>query len=609
MHFFTAVLAATTTAKEISCSDASGIPFIGGTVAGACKTAVGAANSVDNTVSSVGDIGKALSTILGYFMEFFTHFVQFVHDFFFWFLNLFFPTELQTWFFGTLGLEPLHGGAILGLNANDPNDPYHNMFAVMVAPGLAVAACASGARIVRTLLDQRATSMNVVVDVLVRFVVVAAVLVPVGGVSFGYLAMAWAYNAVQLFSLDIGLHLLGAAMFKGAPAGSSVMEKIWFGFMNTPSAGATLALGILFWLIFVLYAVIMMFIRAILIGFCVAMAPLCVATAAFDNRNKFFTWWLDIFTGTLAIAPILTLAFWISFTLASSVLVGLVVVGPIIAIIIMIGSIWMAGKLIHQLTWKHFSHGGAIGAFGAAFGVMALTGKGAQTLGLVPALANHPKIGPALDLVKQMGYTAQGFNPEARGVPHGSVVDDKTAAKALGGKNAGTHGSVVGHDSVPSPAGALREAGTEIGEEEDQALGTGVADLVSTPAFAGILGEQLSGDKEISNATARSATTAERAQLYWDSLSRSPGGGAVQLQLAKQAYSHLLGSGGLAPGGAAGGGGGGGGGTAGAGGLTQRAAATSAAVKAVRSAAQASGFGGGTPPETSGFFPADEESS
>jgi len=231
MHFFNAILA-------VAAPHTTGCGLLDPIACGkdVVNAVGGAANSVGNAVSSGVDIGKALSAILTEFLKIFTDFAGFMKDFFFWFLKLFFPPELQTWFFGTIGLEPLHGGALLGLNANDPSDAYHNMFAVMVAPGLAVAACASGARIVRTLLDQRATSMNVVIDVLVRFAVVAAVLIPVGGVSLGYLAMAWAYNAVQLFSLDIGLHLLGAAMFNGAPAGSSVMEKIFYGFMNLPSA-------------------------------------------------------------------------------------------------------------------------------------------------------------------------------------------------------------------------------------------------------------------------------------------------------------------------------------------------------------------------------------
>src|SRR5580704_2366915 len=122
MHFFTAIMAATTPGKQSLCGLAGDIGL-----GGACSA-----------VQNVTGLPGMIDSITTEFLKFFTNFPGFIKDFIFWIINNFFPNELQTWFFGTVGLQTVPGGSggFLGLTANNPNDPYHNLYAAMVAPGL-----------------------------------------------------------------------------------------------------------------------------------------------------------------------------------------------------------------------------------------------------------------------------------------------------------------------------------------------------------------------------------------------------------------------------------------------------------------------------------------
>ena len=165
-------------------------------------------------------------------------------------------------------------------------------------------------------------------------------------------------------------------------------------------------------LILVLYAAFLMIVRTVMLGFCVVTAPLCLATAVFDSNNRFFHWWLDLLGSVLLTPLVLGMAIALSLTLASHV-VSAFAVGPLLAVVIMCGGLWFAGKMIHQLTWRGFSHGSALAGFAAGVATMVAPVHRLSSAGfMAEALgANRDGGNSAVNFMKRLGLAAQGLNP------------------------------------------------------------------------------------------------------------------------------------------------------------------------------------------------------
>ncbi len=307
-------------------------------------------------------------------------------------------------------------------------------------------------------------------------------------------------------------------------------DQDWFGRLiqllgNGGRGLIVVVIGFIPLLIMFLYAVLLLVMRTIMVGFCVATAPLCFATAAFDLRNRFFQFWADMFVGAAMTPIVMGAAIAISFTLASSV-VSALVVGPILAIVILIGGVWMSGKLVHQLTWRHFAHGGAMAGFAA--GVSSMLGP-VQRLASVGFLAealgaNRAGGNRAVELMKRLGVAAQGYHP-------GGVASPGLALSSLRlGAGAGSRTpSVTATTGPPRVRDDLSAAGRAVvqgvDEQFDQAAFSAFA-LDHRSLIGALTKDQPYGSVEFG----------DRAKLAWERV--SPRSRSI---FADEFLSHWLG--------------------------------------------------------------------
>ena len=104
------------------------------------------------------------------------------------------------------------------------------------------------------------------------------------------------------------------------------------------------------------------------------------------RNNRFFHWWLDLLGSVLLTPLVLGMAIALSLTLASHVVSARSLSAHCLPWSILCGGLWFAGKMVHQLTWRGFSHGSALAGFrgggrhdgcaGASLVVRRLHGRG-----------------------------------------------------------------------------------------------------------------------------------------------------------------------------------------------------------------------------------------
>lgn len=431
-------------------------------------------------------------TILTQFFRFFFDTGHFIADAVNWMTGTLFPPELQTWFLGTIG-EP-------GQQWNSAQI-YESLYRGMVPPALMIAGVAAAGRIIRALVDHRTGSMETILSVLPRFLLAVAVIgVPGTSVSLGYTAIAWAVDAsIAVSGAVVGL-ILHASLLSGFQPGQG-----WFSHVYDVIAGAShdmaaVVVGGIPLLILVLYSVFLMIVRTVILGFCVVAAPLCLATAVFDANNRFFHWWLDLLGSVLLTPLVLGMAIALSLTLASHVVTAFAV-GPLLAVVILCGGLWFAGKMVHQLTWRGFSHGGALAGFAAGVATvvapvhrLSSAGFMAEALG-----ANRDGGNSAVNFMKRLGLAAQGLS------------SSEAAPGALGARTFSTmnHGAdLVASDGPPNMAGALGADG--------QAAVAGVEKVFSQHAFNafGAVHQKLIG-ASTRDQPYGSLSSGDRAKLAW----------------------------------------------------------------------------------------------
>jgi hypothetical protein len=224
--------------------------------------------------------------------------------------------------------------------------------------------------------------------------------------------IAFAVNASVALASGLFATFLHASFLQDVRPGQD-----WFGQLvqvigNGGHALLVVLIGFIPLLVMFLYAAVLLVLRTIMIGFCVATAPLCLATMPFDTRNRFLQHWLDMFVGAALTPVVMGTAISVSFTLAAGV-VGAPAVGPLLAIVTLCGGVWMSGKLVHQLTWRHFSHGGALAGFAAGVStVLAPVQRLAPAAFMAEALGmNRGGGNRGIEAMKRMGLAAQGLHP------------------------------------------------------------------------------------------------------------------------------------------------------------------------------------------------------
>ena len=291
-------------------------------VAGFFHGAYDAGGAVLNALGSV-------LTILTQFFRFFFDTGHFIADAVNWVTNALFPTELQTWFLGTISTPGQRW---------DSTHIYESLYREMVSPALMIAAVAAAARIIKALADHRTPAMQTVLAVLPRFLIAVAVIgVPGTSVSLGYSAIAWAVDSsMSVAGAVVGL-IMHATLLSDTPNGAGWFSHVYAVLAAASDNMVAVVVGGIPLLILVLYAAFLMVVRTVMLGFCVVTAPLCLATAVFDANNKFFHWWLDLLGSALLTPLLLGIAIALSLTLASHV-VSAAVVGPLIAMVTMCGA-------------------------------------------------------------------------------------------------------------------------------------------------------------------------------------------------------------------------------------------------------------------------------
>ncbi|MGA8360300.1 MAG: hypothetical protein WB793_01615 [Candidatus Dormiibacterota bacterium] len=403
-------------------------------------------------------LGGAL-TILTQFFRFFFDTGHFIADAVNWLTNALFPPELQTWFLGTIG-EPGQQW--------DSAQIYESLYHAMIAPALMIATVAAAGRIIRALVDHRTGSMDTVLSVLPRFLLAVAVIgVPGTSVSVGYAAVVWCVDVSVAISGAIVKLILHVSLLSGFGAGQGWFSHVFASLAATSHDMVAVVIGGVPLLILLLYAAFLMVVRTVMLGFCIVAAPLCLATAVFDSNNRFFHWWLDLLGSALLTPLVLGMAIALSLTLASHV-VSAFAVGPLLAVVILCGGLWFSAKMIHQLSWRGFSHGSALAGFAAGVATMVAPVHRLSSAGFVAEAlgANRDGGNAAVNFMKRLGLATQGLSP---------------AGPASGGITSATFNSwnhlpdLVASGGPPNIAGAL-------GVDGRAAVG-GAGDLFSQRAF------------------------------------------------------------------------------------------------------------------------------
>ena len=412
-----------------------------------------------------------------------------------WITNTIFPPELQTWFLGTVSSPG---------NQADSTQIYQSLYRGMAAPALMIAAVAAAGRIIRALADHRTGAMDTTLSVIPRFLLAVAVIgVPGTSAGFGYTAIVWAINAsVAVAGAVVGM-ILNTSFLSTMKPGEGWFSHVLAVLAATSHDMVAVVLGGIPLLILVLYAAFLMVVRTVMLGFCVVTAPLCFATAVFDSNNRFFHWWLDLLGSVLLTPLVLGIAIALSLTLASHVASSLVV-GPLLAMVVMGGGLWFAGKMIHQLTWRGFSHGSALAGFAAGVATMVAPVHRISSIGfMAEALgANRGGGNSAVNFMKRMGLAAQGLSPSAAG--------SHSFGGGLGGAGLSDVASdLMASNGPPDVAGALGPDG--------RAAVAGSEALFSQQAFNAFGAEHAA---TIGSTTRDqpygSVTSGDRAKLAWE---------------------------------------------------------------------------------------------
>jgi hypothetical protein len=445
--------------------------------------------------SAVLNVLGGVLTILTQFFRFFFDTGHFIADAVNWITNTIFPPELQTWFLGTVSSP---GTQV------DSTQIYESLYRGMAAPALMIAAVAAAGRIIRALADHRTGAMDTTLSVIPRFFIAVAVIgVPGTSVSLGYTAIVWAINAsIAVAGAIVGM-ILNTSFLSTMKPGEGWFSHVLSVLAVSSHDMVAVVVGGIPLLILVLYAAFLMVVRTVMLGFCVVTAPLCFATAVFDSNNRFFHWWLDLLGSVLLTPLVLGIAIALSLTLASHVVSSLVV-GPLLAMVIMGGGLWFAGKMIHHLTWRGFSHGSALAGFAAGVATMVAPVHRLSSIGfMAEALgANRGGGNSAVNFMKRMGLAAQGLSPSVGG------SHSFGGGQGVAGSGA-TASDLMASNGPPDMAGALGADG--------RAAIAGSEALFSQQAFNAFGAEHAA---TIGSSTRDqpygSVTSGDRAKLAWE---------------------------------------------------------------------------------------------
>lgn len=424
------------------------------------------------------------------------------------------PSQLQTWFLGTLGAPgKTWDGAVI----------YQDVFRVVQGPALLITGVAAGGRVLRATLDHRLAAAHVVFDTLPRLLVAVALIgIPGTHASLGYVVIAFAVDASVAVAQVLFSLLLQAPLLAGPQAVEGWLDQIIGLLLSNAPGSALVAAALIPLIVLVLYAFALMVVRTVMLAFCIATAPLCLATAVFDTNNRFFRWWMDLFIGVLTAPAVLGIAIALSLTLAVNLAPLVPPLGALLAVIVMCGGLWMGAKMVHTLTWRHFGHGGAIAGFTAGISTM---------LGPLHKFAEVGSLANTFSSSRSGGEGTSGRTPMTSSAWASGFVG--------GGAASASGGALIGHslgDAVMATGGPP-DIASALGSSSRSAV-LGAEARFSQRAFtafsrtqSGLIGS-LTRDLP-----AGAIATADRAKMAW---ARVPS--RTRNEFAEEFLSHWLGS-------------------------------------------------------------------
>lgn len=438
-------------------------------------------------------------TLLGNILNFFTNTGAFLVGAVHWLSSALFPPELQTWFLGTISTPS---------QTWNTQSVYENVYQAVQGPALLIAAVASAGRVLRATLDHRVPAAHVVMDAMPRFLLAVAMIgIPGTHVSPLYSLAAFSINAGITVTGTLFSVLLQASLLRGLHPGEGWFDHIVVVVGNAGNDAVAVIIGAIPLLALTIYAAFLMIARTVMLGFCIATAPLCMATAVFDHHNRFVHWWLDLFIGVLLTPMVLAISVALSITVASG-LVAIPPIGPILAFVVLCGGLWFASKMVHHISWRHFSHGSAMAGFAGGVAAMlspvhklATVGFMAEALG-----ANRSGDNAAINMMKRVGLAAQGMSSA-------SVVAPSLLAGGVSNLNT---------VKQPLPSGVSTPDMTQALSPSGRAAVEGSELLFSQHAFSAFANGQ---PRLIGTLTrdhpAGTIPSAARASIAWDRTSRT----------------------------------------------------------------------------------------
>jgi len=275
----------------------------------------------------------------GHALDWVQHPEHIVRDLVDLFWTIFFPQNLLSWFTDQF----TSGGVLAG-------GVYSRLYHVTQPVGAVIAATLFGLRVTKAVSDPKVPAAAVILDTLPRLIVSLA------AIAFGFDFITYAISvsgSVGNAMFTTLVEVLGIGDFvKGGLA-------TLIGDLLTDGTTTVIALiGVIPLALFLLYDICLMMVRLVMLGFAIAVAPIGMATFAYDAKNRTFVAWLNLFVGSLMIPIVMGACFGVTVAVALASL-EFPVVGSVMEVVIMCGGLWLGGKLVHRLTSELFSHGGA----------------------------------------------------------------------------------------------------------------------------------------------------------------------------------------------------------------------------------------------------------
>ena len=397
-------------------------------------------------------------------------------------------------------------------------ESWPRLYASLSVSGVVVAALCCAMRVVRGVFDEGVTGAHLVVDNVVRLVLaVGLLLAPTPDNSLLLNLMRLVAAASGRIS-EAAAATVSSAFTTNLDLGKVVGNIAATGFGLAGIGDFLVAIPILLVAGAFVYMLALYLIRVIQLVFAVATAPLFVAVAVYDPRNRFLQWWLDLAISAMVLPLVLAVCGSLTAGVALFFLGGnqhLVSPGggaeavtrTLLACFAVLGGVWMTGKAAHGLAWRSFSHGGITGAMTAvSTAVMALPNAAGDVTALMRAGGRAPRPGGLLDTLARS--SPRVATPAAEALPRPG------AGVAVGAAAAG-HAAAMAGESPEVDAG-IRSA-----TAADFSVHAGASSLLDQPTM------RMAFNEVVGAAVGRFAATAEGRDAVLSATHSMDGGGAL----------------------------------------------------------------------------------